>query len=1248
MDGRDAGRAMKNRLNILVLLVAAMALLVACSPTTYSRFNWNRYIEDPGMFAENQEPPHVPLIPFDDERTARAGQRERSPWFFSLNGRWQFRLFQNPERVPDNYFSVNFETAWDSIVVPSDWQTQGFDHLMYRNVPMEFAPYDPPFVPDSLNPTGVYRRTFTVPEGWSGREIFLHFEGVKSASFVYLNGRYVGYDEGGMTPSEYNVTSLLQTGENTLTLAVVRWCDGSYLEDQDMWRFSGIYRDVYLFATPARHIRDAYVRAVLDSTLQSGLLAIDAQVVAFDDSAGNGTLAVTLLDAAGAEVSSMKAPFEFKQGMQDSVFLRATVDHPKAWSAEKPNLYTLLLTLKDDDGTVLEILRQSVGFKRLEIRNGQMVVNGVAIDIKGVNRHEHDPLYGRAIRREMMAKDVQLMKQFNINSVRTSHYPNDPEWYGLCDSLGIYLVDEVNAECHYAEGWFADIPEYHDAFLDRFVRMVERDKNVPSVIIWSTGNECGLGPPHFDMAKYIRHRDPNRFLYHQANQPYHGAAPYVDIIGPRYQSPADLMRYGEQDPRPLVMGEYAHAMGNSLGHLDDIWDVIRSYRTLQGGYIWDWVDQGLVDTLVTTPDASSQKVQAAVMGRPEVIDGHAGKALRLSALDDWVEVYDDPVFDDLEQLSIGAWVRPRSWYQENPIVTKGSSQYGLVQPTSDSLEFYVGLYRLERERAALPKNWYNTWHHVAGIWDGETIRLFIDGKEMVSRSAKGRMRRVMAPVNVGRDAEKDTDGHLGWLAHIDVDQVRIHNTALSIEQLMNIEKPDETALLWLDFDDYQRGEPYYSYGVSPFCINGVVFPDRRVQPELYQAKATYAPVRVAPVDLSKNRVRITSEFDFTNLDELETVWKVTCDGDTRQQGVLALSMPPRTSREITIPFTRPADSETGQWFLDLSFRLRQSTSWAEAGYEIAFAQLPLLSREKPIPGNRKSPLRVTQSANDIVIAGDGYRYVFDTTKGTFSSMTVAGHELLVSGPQPSIWRAPYMNELMDWGEAEARDWFDLGFDRMRQIIDSVTVITNGPSEVVVTVASRTATDGFEAGYWNQIVYRVSSGGRVDVDYHGKPFGNYLVRWLPRFGFDLQLEETLQRVEWFGRGPFETYPDRKSGARIGRYSATVDELQVPYLHPQGQGNRADVSWLSVTDKDGVGFRMQTDRALNFSMTPFKQIERAVYPFQLLDAGSVVLHIDDAVTGVGGTPVPARPQYRVYPEIRQFHYSIEPVFGTGSMK
>jgi len=1246
---KKRGHLKARRLAAIAPLIAVTVLFSACTAVTATKFNWNRYIEDPRVFEENQEAPHVPLVPFDDEAAAMSGIREHSSWYMSLDGRWQFRLYQNPERVPGDYFAETFETAWDSISVPGDWQTQGFDHPMYRNVPLEFQPYDPPMVPDSVNPTGVYRRTFTTPEWWDGREIFLHFEGVKSASFVYLNGRYVGYDEGGMTPSEYDITSFLRSGENSLTVAVVRWSDGTYLEDQDMWRFSGIYRDVYLFATPKRHIRDFLVRAVLDSTLGSGKLDVEAEVVTFAADSGRGTVTGVLYDAAGAEAATMESGCSFAAGKPDTVRLSAVVERPKAWSAEKPNLYTLVLSLKDGGGNVLETLHQRVGFKRLEIRDGQMIVNGVAIDIKGVNRHEHDPLHGRAVRREMMVKDVQLMKRFNINAVRTSHYPNDPEWYGLCDTLGIYLVDEVNAECHYAEGWLASVREYHDAFVDRFVRMVERDKNEPSVIIWSTGNECGLGPPHFEMAKYARRRDPTRFLYHQANRPYDGAAPYVDIIGPRYQSPADLMRYGETDRRPLVMGEYAHAMGNSLGHLDDIWDVIRRYKTLQGGFIWDWVDQGLVDTLVTTPDASSRGIQASLMGRPAVIDGREGRALSLSGLDDWVEVYDDTCFDDLTQLTLDAWVRPQAWHAENPIVTKGHNQYGLVQPAQDSLEFYVGcFYRPVRVRCALPKNWYGTWHHVAGTWDGETATVFIDGKSMASKPARGRLWREMLPVNIGRDAERDTDGHLGWLAEMDVDRVRIHGEALPIERLMKLERPIDSTLLWLDLDSFELGGTYYSYGISPFCINGLVFPDRTVQPELWQAKASYAPVRVHAVDLDKGRVRIDNEYNFTDLDELETVWQVTRDGKPVQQGVLALSLPPRSSREATVPFTPPASSETGEWYLELSFCLKTPSLWAEAGHEVAFAQFPLLSRVPPRVASGTQQLSVTRGGDSTVVTGRGFRYVFDNVLGTFSSMEVSGRKVLLGGPQPSIWRAPIMNELVgSWGEAESSDWFRLGFDRMRQIVDSVAVEKQSGSEVVLRVVSRTVADRFRAGYENTVVYTISASGRIEVDYSGTPFGNYLVRWLPRFGFDLRLPESMSQVEWFGRGPWETYPDRKSGAKIGDYSASVDELQVPYLHPQGEGNRTDVKWLSITEgAGGAGLRIETSMTLNFSVTPYRQIERAVYPFQLQRAGELELHVDDAITGVGGTPVPARPQYRVYAEVRHVRFSIEPQFATAA--
>lgn len=1204
--------------------------------------NWNSYIENPQLFEENQEPTHVPLIPYQTDSNAFTGDRMLSKNYFTLNGQWKFKLFRNPESVPDDFPQVDFPTDdWADITVPGSWQTQGFGHNMYRNIPMELTPYDPPFVPDSLNPTGLYQRVFTLPANFEAKRIFLHFEGVKSASFVYLNGQYIGYDQGGMTPAEYDVTDVVEPGENTISVIVIRWSDGSYLEDQDMWRYSGIYRDVYLFSTPDVHIRDYYATALLDTALVNGHLTVNA--IVHDYRGGmdaNYRIIAELYDKSGG--SPVKSGFSSysTQIQDDTVKIDFAVEKPLQWSAEKPNLYTLILKLVDNNGKVKEVLSHRLGFRRLEVVNGQMLINGVAVDIKGVNRHEHHPQTGKTLPTELMVQDILLMKTFNINSVRTSHYPNDPEWYFLTDEYGIYVQDEVNAECHYAESWFPKLEIYFDAYLDRFTRMVQRDKNFTSIIMWSTGNECGLGPPHYAMADYVRENEPTRFLYHQSNWPL-GEAPYVDIIGPRYQSPADLIRLGEADGKPVVMGEYSHAMGNSVGHLDELWQVIHDYDRLQGGYIWDWVDQGLNDTVRYVIDRSPYKITTTLMGRPDIVPGVNGNALALSGLDDWVEVYNDPVFDAItEAISLDARVYPRQWFTGNPIITKGGSQFGLIQSHEDSLEFYLAIHRGFKMRVNIPSNWYGNWHHVAATWDGSEAKIYIDGKNSGSKPISGSIRKTIYPVNIGRDSEKHNDQLQGWLANIIIDEVRIHDRAVNIEQLSNFSKPDSSTVLYLDFEEYSVGEKYFSYGISPFLLNGLVFSDREVQPELWQVKNSYSPIEVKPFNLMQGIFSVSNRFNFTNMSELSGTWEVSSIGTKLESGVINQKLSPRKTSKIKLPIKKFFNYQS-ETLLTISYKLKNKTRWADKGHEVYFKQF-LLSDAKPAKSIKLSgEIKITDTDSAIELRSKNITIGFDKDTGTLNSYRINDEEIIASGLRLNLWRAPIPNELAVWQTAEASDWYRLGMDEMKDHVESVYISEVDNDKVVVVTDIRTASANFKVGYRVKNTYTIFSDGTIDLVSFGVPFGDFDVWWLPRYGMKMEVKEDFDELTWYGRGPFETYPDRKTGVRIGRYEGLVSDQYVHYVVPQNQGNKTDVRWFEIRNSDGIGIRINFPSPANFSVSKYTNFDRALYAFQLQEAAGNIVNIDWLISGVGGTPVPTRPQYRVYPNEYRFSLTLTPL-------
>ena len=551
--------------------------------------------ENPAIFDINKERPHATFTSFPDRASALASKREESTSVQSLNGPWKFHWVRKPSDRPADFMNSDFDASdWDEIAVPGSWEIQGYGIPHYFDVAYPFPP-DPPWIPHDYNPVGSYLRTFSVPSGWEGREVYLVFDGVRSAMYLWLNGERIGFSQDSRTPAEFRVTDYLEPGQNTLAVEVYRWSDGSYLEDQDMWRISGIFRDVFLHAAPPIRIRDFDARAQLDREYRNGQLSVDVEIEGISI-AGWGTVEIDLLDDRGESVPgvAMAGSYQVGKEMSGPMQFSAVVPEPLKWTAETPNLYTLIITHLDDDDRVMEVLTARIGFRNVEVAGGQLRVNGVPVTLRGVNRHEHDPETGQTVSEEGMLRDIELMKQHNINAVRASHYPNVPRWYELTDEHGLYVIDEANIESHGIDCdpdlTLANKPEWKEAHLDRTIRMVERDKNHPSIIVWSLGNEACDGDNFVATSAWVHERDPSRpVMYEPA-----GLADYVDLVTPMYARDYMLEAYAlEHDDRPYIMCEYAHAMGNSVGNLGDYWDIINEHDVLQGAFIWDWVDQGL-------------------------------------------------------------------------------------------------------------------------------------------------------------------------------------------------------------------------------------------------------------------------------------------------------------------------------------------------------------------------------------------------------------------------------------------------------------------------------------------------------------------------------------------------------------------------------------------------------------------------------------------------------------------------------
>lgn len=615
-------------------------LLLPIQPSAQTVHDW----ENHHVLQINREPARAAFTPF---------HAQKGDCSICLDGTWKFRWTPVPDERIVEFYQTDFnDKDWVGFPVPANWEVNGYGTPIYVSAGYPFK-IDPPRVMGEpkvdyttykeRNPVGQYRRSFQLPAGWEARgQTFLRFEGVMSAFYVWINGERVGYSQGSMEPSEFNITNYLHAGENQIALEVYRYSDGSYLEDQDFWRFGGIHRSIHLLHTPDIRIRDYAVRTLPVSTdYQDFILQIDPQFSVYRGMTGKGTtLQGVLKDASGREIATLKGDvedildLEHKAGRMNEWYpqrgprklgrMSATIKSPKRWTAETPYLYKLHLTLLTAEGEVIEQVEQAVGFRSVEIRNGQLLVNGAPVRFRGVNRHEHDPRTARVMSEERMLQDILLMKQANINAVRTSHYPNVSRWYELCDSLGLYVMDEADIEEHGLRGTLASTPDWHAAFLDRAVRMAERDKNHPSIVMWSMGNESGYGPNFAAISAWLHDFDPTRPVHYEGAQGAGGEPDpkTVDVISrfytrvkQEYLNPGiaegedkeraenarweRLLEIAERtnDNRPVMTSEYAHSMGNALGNFKEYWDEIYSNPRMLGGFIWDWVDQGIYKTL---------------------------------------------------------------------------------------------------------------------------------------------------------------------------------------------------------------------------------------------------------------------------------------------------------------------------------------------------------------------------------------------------------------------------------------------------------------------------------------------------------------------------------------------------------------------------------------------------------------------------------------------------------------------------
>lgn len=1223
------------RVHTLLTLVAFCCLASAVGDPP----RWN----DLSVISVNREPARCTAYPFASPAQAAAnagaGGYLQSPYVVSLNGDWRFQWARTPDAVDGRFVEQDYSAAaWDKIPVPGNIELHGYGWPNYMNVGYVWGAPTPPTVPAADNWVSCYRRTFRVPADWQGREVFLRFDGVASAFEVWVNGREVGYNQGGRASTEFNVTDYLRDGENVLAVKVFRLSDGAYLEGQDYWRLSGIYRDVLLWSAPVQHVRDFHIVTELDQAYENATVEIKALVTTYADivetpEGEQPTLTVTLLDPDGTPAGTAAVEqIALAPDVDAPVHFSLSVPDARLWSAEQPQLYTLLLTLTTAGGTILESIPHRVGLREVDIVDGQLRVNGRPLLVCGVNRHEHELTTGHAVSVAGMIDDIRLMKQANFNAVRASHYPNHPIWYQLCDEYGLYVVDEANIESHgvlyLLDEVLADQASWIDAHLDRYQRMVIRDKNHACIISWSLGNEMGDGVGTTACYNWSKRYDPTRPVQSAAAE----LGRNTDIICQMYPRPDDVKEYLDHsdDTRPYILLEYSHAMGNSNGAFDAYWKLVDAYPRFQGGYIWDWCDQGLLATppppmqvRALYPDASfdfrGRFDAAGAEGRVELSGVDLPTTTTPFTLEAWVLI---------KSVRRGGAAGSGYWY----IMGQGDRSAAL-RIHNETLQFIVftgGAARI----ASLPltNDWYGHVRHVAGVFDGDELMLYVDGTVVAQAQAKGvAAADHKTPWTIGYNGEIPNRAFPGLireariydraLSRSEVAAETVETNGLQVRLVLTPEYITETSARGTEPVIAYGGffEPPGTYHADNFCMNGLVNADRRPKPALSVVKHVMQPVRVLAVDVEAATARVENRFSFTNLADLLTgAWILTADGIEVARGTIARTdLPAGQTTAVKLEgLSEYASQASKEYWLRIEWRLLADQLWAKRGHLVAWdqTQLPYQPPTAALP--QAGSVVVERTATACTLTAGGLRVVIDTQTGLLTSLLADDHEYLAGTLRPNFWRAPVDNDRGAKLPEQVRACRTAGDSFVLDALEVVELANGG----VRAIASGKLSD-FATSY--QLVYTVLSTGELHVQatmdaIEGGPL-------LPRFGLRAELAGTLKNLTWLGPGPEESMWDRDK-LPFGRWSSTVAEQFFPYPEPQETGNHAATRWFALTDDRERGLAFLADparcsvpeQALSFSALPYtvEQIDAARYPHELKPDGRVHLLIDTAQTGVGG--------------------------------
>lgn len=995
----------------------------------------------------NRLPLHTLHFAYDPNDFAGTGaeylDKKKSMNYLSLEGTWKFNWVANADERPTDFYKTDLDDSkWNNIQMPGNWEMLGYGQPEYVNVGFAWRGHfdqQPPAVPTKDNHVGSYRREINIPANWDGKRVIAHFGSVTSNIYLYVNGKFAGYAEDSKVAAEFDITPFLKKGKNLIAFQTFRWCDGSWCEDQDFWRLSGPARENYLYARSKDHrLLDVRVETELKNNYKDGFLNITAKVQ------GNTLAYFGLYDPDGKEVI-VTGTDNVRNGVAK---YQLRVKNVRKWSAETPNLYTLVVSPIQNGGMYLpyEIVQVKVGFRKVEIKNKQFLVNGQPVLLKGADRHEMDPDEGYNVSEQRMIQDIMMMKRMNINAVRTSHYPNDPRWYDLCDKYGLYVVAEANQESHgfqYGDDAAAKKPEFAKQIMERNQHNVSMFFNHPSIVTWSMGNETVMGDNFLQAYKWIKSQDKTRPVQYEQARRGEG----TDIFCPMYYSVAASEKYAKDpnSPMPLIQCEYNHTMGNSGGNLSDYWDLIRKYPILQGGFDWDFVDQAL--------------------------------------------------------------------------------HRNIVKPMS-----------------ILPYKMNN-------------------------------------------------------------------------EELRKIE--------------YCYGGDYNKYDPSDnnFNCNGIIGPDRQMNPHAYEVAYQYQNIWAKMVNAETGEVSVHNENFFRDLSNYALAWSLEEDGVETQNGTIAdLDVPAQQTKNFTIPYDK-SKIKGKEVFLNIDFRLKEAEPLLTAGQVMAYAQLPVVTKQACsgdcskmlAQGHGKKKMKLAAKKNNVVaVTTPNLTFKIDRSTGLISEYAYNGKSLLGEGGtlKPNFWRAPTDNDMGAGLQKKFQAW-----KNPQMNLKNIDVKKDKKTNSVTIL---TSFDMPEVQGQMDITYVVfANTGAVKVTEDFKATEGAKVSDMFRFGMLMQMPYTMEKSNYYGRGPIENYSDRKDCMRIGVYTDDADNQYFPYIRPQESGTKSDIRWWKQTDATGMGLQVKSCTPFYASAIHFDTEElddgddkEQRHSFDLKKSKFTNLFLDSAHMGVGG--------------------------------